>query len=147
MMLLMAAPSSQRLEAGLLSVACLATVCFGIGQAADSYQSLRRSLLEEIAEDVRNTAAYLNKRALDERVMAAMAAVPRHEFVPETERRHAYENRPLPIGHGQTISQPYIVALMTDLLRPEPGQVVLEIGTGSGYQAAVLAELTREVYT
>jgi protein-L-isoaspartate(D-aspartate) O-methyltransferase len=148
MMQLMAAPSSQRLEAGLLSVACLATVCIGgIGQAADSYQSLRRSLLEEIAEDVRDTAAYLNKRALDERVMAAMAAVPRHEFVPETERRHAYENRPLPIGHGQTISQPYIVAVMTDLLEPKPGCRALEVGTGSGYQAAVLSHLCAEVYT
>jgi protein-L-isoaspartate(D-aspartate) O-methyltransferase len=145
---LMAAPSSRRLVAGLLSVVCLATVCIcAIGQAADSYQSLRRSLLEEIANDVRDTAAYLNKRALDERVMAAMAAVPRHEFVPEAERRHAYENRPLPIGHGQTISQPYIVAVMTDLLEPKPGCHALEVGTGSGYQAAVLSHLCADVYT
>jgi protein-L-isoaspartate(D-aspartate) O-methyltransferase len=148
MIQLMAAPSSRRLEAGLLSVVWLATVCIcGIGQAADSYESLRRSLLEEIAEDVRNTAAYLNKRALDERVMVAMAAVPRHEFVPEAERRHAYENRPLPIGHSQTISQPYIVAVMTDLLEPKPGCRALEVGTGSGYQAAVLSHLCAEVYT
>jgi protein-L-isoaspartate(D-aspartate) O-methyltransferase len=67
--------------------------------------------------------------------------------VPEGQRRNAYENRPLPIGHGQTISQPYIVAVMTELARPKPDDVVLEIGTGSGYQAAVLAELTKAVYT
>lgn len=82
----------------------------------------------------------------DERVLAAMAKVPRHEFVSEL-REHAYEDRPLPIGEGQTISQPYIVAAMTEAIRPKPGDVVLEIGTGSGYQAAVLAELVKEVYT
>ena len=76
-----------------------------------------------------------------------MNDVPRHEFVPAQDRDAAYENRPLPIGFGQTISQPYIVALMTDLLKPQPGHVVLEIGTGSGYQAAVLAALVRHVYT
>jgi protein-L-isoaspartate(D-aspartate) O-methyltransferase len=76
-----------------------------------------------------------------------MERVPRHEFVPESERRYAYENRPLPIGHGQTISQPYIVAIMTDLMKLEPGDRVLEIGTGSGYQAAVLAELVQQVYS
>src|SRR5262249_40926600 len=75
------------------------------------------------------------------------AKVPRHEFVPAAEERHAYINNALPIGHGQTISQPYIVALMTDLLDPEPDHCVLEIGTGSGYQAAVLAELVRQVYS
>jgi len=73
--------------------------------------------------------------------------VPRHEFVPEAQRRHAYENRPLAIGHGQTISQPYIVALMTSLARPAPGQKILEVGTGSGYQAAVLAEAGASVYS
>jgi protein-L-isoaspartate(D-aspartate) O-methyltransferase len=71
--------------------------------------------------------------------MQAMETVPRHEYVPESQRRAAYENRPLPIGHGQTISQPYIVALMTDLLNPQPDDVMLEVGTGSAYQAAVLA--------
>src|SRR5450756_1160975 len=77
----------------------------------------------------------------DERVLAAMAAVPREAFVPEQERGSAYDDRPLPIGAGQTISQPYIVARMTELLCVAPGERVLEIGTGSGYQAAVLAEL------
>lgn len=81
------------------------------------------------------------------RVLEAMRAVPRHEFVPEHRRSSAYADTPLPIGHGQTISQPYIVALMTELLEVEPGDKVLEIGTGSGYQAAVLSELTPWVYS
>ena len=83
----------------------------------------------------------------DERVLQAMAKVPRHEFVPEEERADAYRDGPLPIGQGQTISQPYIVALMTEEAKPRPEHRVLEIGTGSGYQAAVLAELVKEVYT
>jgi protein-L-isoaspartate(D-aspartate) O-methyltransferase len=83
----------------------------------------------------------------DERVLAAMRAVPRHEFVPANRQDSAYEDTPLPIGEGQTISQPYIVALMTELLEVKPGDKVLEIGTGSGYQAAVLSELTPYVYS
>jgi protein-L-isoaspartate(D-aspartate) O-methyltransferase len=83
----------------------------------------------------------------DPRVLAAMREVPRHEFVPVDQRSHAYEDRPLPIGHGQTISQPYIVAVMTELLELEGEEKVLEIGTGSGYQAALLGRLAREVYT
>ncbi len=83
----------------------------------------------------------------DPRVLAAMAKVPRHEFVPEALRGQAYEDRPLPIGHDQTISQPYIVGFMTEQLKLEPTDRVLEIGTGSGYQAAVLAELVAEVYS
>jgi len=83
----------------------------------------------------------------DDRVLAAMAHVPREEFVPADQRPYAYQDRPLPIGEGQTISQPYIVALMTELLEVKKGDSVLEIGTGSGYQAAVLAELTPNVYT
>ncbi len=83
----------------------------------------------------------------DPRVLAAMAKVPRHEFVPEALKGQAYEDRPLPIGHDQTISQPYIVAFMTEQLKPAATDRVLEIGTGSGYQAAVLAELVAEVYS
>jgi protein-L-isoaspartate(D-aspartate) O-methyltransferase len=83
----------------------------------------------------------------DTRVLAAMGRVPRHEFVPAHLRSQAYQDYPLPIGHEQTISQPFIVAFMTEALRPAPTDKVLEIGTGSGYQAAVLAELVAEVYT
>jgi protein-L-isoaspartate(D-aspartate) O-methyltransferase len=81
------------------------------------------------------------------RVLAALRALPRHEFVPPAQRIHAYEDRPLPIGAGQTISQPYIVAVMTELLELDGSEKVLEIGTGSGYQAAVLGMLAREVYS
>src|SRR6266480_6239775 len=83
----------------------------------------------------------------DQRVLAAMAKVPREEFVPATERAQAYADGPLPIGYGQTISQPYIVAFMTEQLRLKPSDRVLEVGTGSGYQAAILAGLVAEVYT
>jgi protein-L-isoaspartate(D-aspartate) O-methyltransferase len=83
----------------------------------------------------------------DPRVLAALSRVPRHELVPEDVRMHAYEDRPLPIGYGQTISQPYIVAYMTEQLRLSGDERVLEVGTGSGYQAAVLSELAREVYS
>ena len=104
-------------------------------------------LMKEIAAEAQSTAGYTGIAAFAPRVMAAMAAVPRHEFVPAEERVSAYLDIPLPIGHGQTISQPYIVALMTDLLELEPGAKVLEVGAGSGYQAAVLAQLAREVHT
>ena len=83
----------------------------------------------------------------NENVIEALSAVKRHEFVPRGEQAFAYENRPLPIGHGQTISQPYIVALMTELIEAKPGDTVLEIGTGSGYQAAILAKLVNHVYS
>jgi protein-L-isoaspartate(D-aspartate) O-methyltransferase len=115
--------------------------------AADDYAQQRARLLREIEQDVSDTSAYLDKRALDPRVIQALQNVPRHEFVPPAERRRAYENQPLPIGYGQTISQPYIVAIMTELLQLDPDDRVLEIGTGSGYQAAVLAELARHVYS
>jgi protein-L-isoaspartate(D-aspartate) O-methyltransferase len=100
--------------------------------------SQRNSMVDEQIE---------RRGVTDARVLAAMRAVPRHLFVPESLRAESYDDRPLPIGEGQTISQPYIVALMTSLLEPRPGDRVLEIGTGSGYQAAVLARLVRDVYT
>ena len=87
------------------------------------------------------------EEALNEDVMQSLGLVERHEFVPANQQPFAYENRPLPIGHGQTISQPYIVALMTDLIEPDREFVVLEIGTGSGYQAAILAKLVTHVYS
>ena len=83
----------------------------------------------------------------DERVLAALRAVPRHEFVPADRKDDAYADKPLPIGYGQTISQPYVVAVMTELLDLPPDAKVLEVGTGSGYQAAVLAELAADVYS
>ncbi len=83
----------------------------------------------------------------DARILAAMSKVPREEFVPPDSRAVSYQDEPLPIGYGQTISQPYIVAFMTEQLRPKPGDRVLEIGTGSGYQAAILAELVSDVYS
>jgi protein-L-isoaspartate(D-aspartate) O-methyltransferase len=83
----------------------------------------------------------------DSRVTEVMSSVPRHEFVPENYRARAYQDHPLPIGYGQTISQPYIVAFMTEQLHPQPTDRVLEVGTGSGYQAAVLSKLVAEVYT
>ncbi len=107
----------------------------------------RRRLLREIESDLRRTETYTGRARLSPCVAAAMGRVERHRFVPVEFAAHAYENRPLPIGHGQTISQPFIVALMTDLLDPRPEHVVLEVGTGSGYQAAVLAECVRKVYT
>ena len=113
----------------------------------DEYAQARQRLVEDIQQDVRDTSLYLDKQALDMRVMTAISTVPRHEFVPAAQRAYAYANRPLPIGYGQTISQPYIVALMSDLIKPRAGDRVLELGTGSGYQAAILAELTSEVYS
>ena len=104
-------------------------------------------MLDAIARLTEATAESTGVDAIDPAVMAAIDRVPRHEFVPEDVRLSAYANRPLSIGHGQTISQPYIVALMTHLLGVEPGTGVLEIGTGSGYQAAVLAELEADVHT
>ena len=104
-------------------------------------------MMDEIQEMVRDTREYLGKSSLNERVIQVIAKVPRHEFVPASLRPAAYENRPLPIGDDQTISQPYIVALMTDLADIQPDAQVLEVGTGSGYQAAILAELGAHVYT
>jgi protein-L-isoaspartate(D-aspartate) O-methyltransferase len=108
----------------------------------------REAMVATIEDHARHAGGALEGRAgIDPRVLAAMRRVPRHAFVPAEQAARAYEDRPLPIGHGQTISQPFVVALMTDLLRPAPGHVVLEVGTGSGYQAAVLAELVRRVHT
>lgn len=115
--------------------------------AEDVFQQQRHELVNIIKADVVMTRDFLGQGSLDERVLDAIGKVPRHEFVPENQRPYAYENRPLPIGYGQTISQPYIVAIMTDLLKPKKTDRVLEIGTGSGYQAAILAELVDSVYT
>ena len=104
-------------------------------------------MVDEVAALAGLVERETGRAGLDARVLAAMAKVPRHEFVPPAQRRSAYRNRPLSIGAGQTISQPFVVALMTDLLELKPEDKVLEIGTGCGYQAAVLAELARDIYT
>lgn len=114
--------------------------------AAD-YSRERQALIAEMNSDARHARDALGRDTLDSRVLDVMAAVPRHEFVPLHLQRAAYENRPLPIGYGQTISQPFIVALMTDLMQIKKGDSVLEVGTGSGYHAAVLAGLAGKVYT
>lgn len=124
-------------------------IAVGIAPAigSEEYQVQRERMIKEIEGDVKATSRRIGKKELSKSVMKAMANVPRHEFVPGSLRRAAYENRPLPIGYGQTISQPYIVALMTDLLDVEGDDIVLEVGTGSGYQAAILAELVKKIYT
>ena len=119
----------------------------GYSHADDGFQEQRDQLVEKIKSNVQLSSDFLNKDRLDAQVLDAIAKVPRHEFVPQKQRRWAYKNRPLPIGYGQTISQPAIVAIMTDLLQLEKTDRVLEIGTGSGYQAAVLAELVDSVYS
>ena len=145
-------------SAGLVFVAAIWTL---LAAAPVLAPALAPALAEEAAGSARQRARMIEviqehagqgyspalAPAISPAVIAAMGRVPRHEFVPEALRARAYQDRPLPIGYGQTISQPYIVALMTDLLKPARGQVMLEIGTGSGYQAAVLAELGIEVYT
>ncbi len=118
-----------------------------MASAEDDRADERRKMVAEIRGTAELTAAESGNAAIDVRVLEAMEKVPRHEFVPVVQRHAAYWNRPLPIGGGQTISQPFIVALMTDVLQPMPDYRVLEVGTGCGYQAAVLSELVREVYT
>ena len=129
------------------AAAAFALAPAGLWRAEAGHAEMHRSMLDAIADTTSDTAASTGVTAIDARVMAALGRVPRHEYVPVELSDRAYENRPLPIGHGQTISQPYIVALMTHLLEPAPGHRVLEIGTGSGYQAAVLAELVERVHT
>ncbi len=107
----------------------------------------RTRLLDEIESDARDTASWTGRKRFSDRVMAAMTQVARHRFVPAKDAAVAYLNRPLPIGHGQTISQPYMVAVMTELLDLRPEDRVLEVGTGCGYQAAVLATIAARVYT
>lgn len=111
------------------------------------YSAARQEMVELIAAYASHSSEYTGRSSLDQRVMSAMAKVPRHEFVPVELRNLAYVDSPLPIGCEKTISQPFIVALMTDLLDIQPQDRVLEIGTGLGYQAAVLCELAAQVYS
>ena len=127
------------------TLACLLLIV-SVAVQADDYVAARQSMIDELrvyAKLARDTDA----SRLSDAVLRAMNTVERHRMVPASQIPYAYENRPLPIGHGQTISQPYIVALMTELIEPDADDVVLEVGTGSGYQAAVLAELVEQVYS
>ena len=116
------------------------------GDAAE-LAAVRQELARQIAQDFAETASWTGRPVPSQRVMQAMSHVPREAFVADRDRAFAYDNRPLGIGHGQTISQPFIVALMTDLLDLAPEHRVLEIGTGCGYQSAVLAELAEAVFS
>jgi protein-L-isoaspartate(D-aspartate) O-methyltransferase len=127
--------------------AILATAALVTASAAEQDAADRQRMVEEIDAMLASAAGAGGVARLSARVRAAMTEVPRHEFVPLEDRSAAYSNRPLPIGHGQTISQPLIVALMTELLQPAKTDKVLEVGTGSGYQTAILSVLAREVYT
>ena len=113
----------------------------------ETFQALRRQMVDEIVAETSMLAGQLGRAALADRVMEVMGRVPRHAFVPIEVQPFAYLNSPLPISHGKTISQPFIVALMTDLLDLHQDSMVLEVGTGFGYQAAVLAELSGQVYS
>ncbi len=114
---------------------------------AQDFAAQRARMVEEVEATYAETRAYTGIAAMSPRVRAALGKVERHRLVPPEQRALAYRNHPLPIGQGQTISQPYIVALSTDLIAPEPQHVVLEVGTGSGYQAAVLAEIVAKVFS
>jgi protein-L-isoaspartate(D-aspartate) O-methyltransferase len=114
---------------------------------ADNFAALRQSMIEQIAVQAIYLSARVGKAAFARRVMQVMNKVPRHAFVPIELQPYAYANSPLPIGFDKTISQPFIVALMTDLLDVQPNDTVLEIGTGLGYQAAIIAALAQKVYS
>ena len=129
----------------LVALSLYQSIAWGKGES--EYPAMRQQMVQEIILDAARTGFKTGRNKLNRDVMKVMETVPRHHFVPSNLRDSAYENRPLPIGHGQTISQPYIVALMTDLLQVDKDDIALEIGTGSGYQAAILAELVNHVYT
>ena len=121
--------------------------CLAFPSHAGVPDTARRNMVMEVVADTAETALYSGRAELDPRVVTAMGKVERHRFVPAGLVTMAYHNRPLPIGYGQTISQPFIVALMTDMMNVKPGDRVLEIGTGSGYQAAILAEIVDSVFS
>ena len=113
----------------------------------EMFEKLRQQMITEIVTEAALTVGHTGRASFSERVMRVVGSMPRHEFVPVELQPYAYLNRPLPIGYEKTVSQPFIVALMTDLLAPEANDVVLEVGAGAGYQAAILAELVKRVYT
>jgi len=130
-----------------LALAVLLFFCRALSLQGGEFDAERKKMVNEVLADAAATASAIGGSAFSPAVIKAMGKVERHRFVPAGLAALAYLNRPLPIGHGQTISQPYIVALMTDLMKVKAGDKVLEIGTGSGYQAAILAELAGAVYS
>ena len=133
----------------ILPVVLLSFSLLPVSIIAEEYEwrKMRERMIEEIKQDMYQARRYVGQGKFSERVLMAIGKVERHEFVPVHLRKQSYGNYPLPIGDGQTISQPFIVALMTEILDVKSNAKILEVGTGSGYQAAVLAEIVREVYT
>ncbi|MCA1371396.1 protein-L-isoaspartate(D-aspartate) O-methyltransferase [Bradyrhizobium sp. BRP14] len=131
----------------LLAVVLASAAVISTSAPAQDRPAERAAMIETIKGHARSAPSAVEGQGIDPAVLTAMEKVPRHFFVPEEQRGAAYRDRPLPIGYGQTISQPFIVALMTDLINVGPGDSVLEIGTGSGYQAAVLSPLAAKVYS
>ncbi len=130
-------PSSPKAVLCLLAVSAISSPLVAQDVEEERYREQRRAMVDLI----------VSRGVKDSATLAAMRAVPRHEYVPPDSRRYAYDDHPLPIGYGQTISQPYIVAFMTEMLHPAPGMKVLEVGTGSGYQASILGQIGADVYT
>lgn len=131
----------------VLVIACSIILQPYVWAVETDFAAERNALVVEISALAKETQSETGQGVFSAQVMEAMGSVPRHLFVPPEVRHHAYRNRPLPIGYGQTISQPFLVAYMTELLKVNKDSKVLEIGTGSGYQAAILGELVKEVYT
>jgi protein-L-isoaspartate(D-aspartate) O-methyltransferase len=138
--------SAIRIGAVGLAMALLPAQVSGRNDEAE-FAQMRQEMVSDLKRYTRRVGDESGSPTLSDEVWASMEKVPRHRFVPDDEKDYAYENRPLPIGYGQTISQPYIVALMTDLAQADKDDIVLEIGTGSGYQAAVFSEIAAHVYT
>jgi protein-L-isoaspartate(D-aspartate) O-methyltransferase len=133
--------------AAILTTVLSAFLLLSAGLANEAeYAAARAALVEEIRSYAARDSI-MESESFEDTILQSLESVRRHEFVPDKLKKEAYENHPLPIGYGQTISQPYIVALMTDLVQPGPDDVILEVGTGSGYQAAVLAKLVKRVYS
>jgi protein-L-isoaspartate(D-aspartate) O-methyltransferase len=140
------ARGASGLAVGVFLVLLVAACSLGATAQGDPAAE-RARMVATIEAHAKQASIALGRHFIATDILKVVGDVPRHEFVPDRVRGDAYADRPLPIGYGQTISQPFIVALMTDLLRVRPGDIVLEVGTGSGYQAAVLAHLARQVYT
>ncbi|UXN58395.1 protein-L-isoaspartate(D-aspartate) O-methyltransferase [Phyllobacterium zundukense] len=140
-------PPLAQCQALLAAALAIAVAVVSTSAPAQDRLAERAAMIETIKSHAGSAPSAVEAQGIDPAVLKAMGNVPRHFFVPEEQRGAAYRDRPLPIGFGQTISQPFIVALMTDLIKVGPGDTVLEVGTGSGYQAAVLSPLAAKVYS